>query len=38
MRRIEPGAIVSGVFDVDPQIDATEIGERLPTALGAALA
>ena len=35
---IEPSALVSDVFDVETQIDATVIGERLLTALGSAFA
>jgi predicted permease len=38
VRQVEPGALVSDVFDVDTQIDATMIGERLLTALGSAFA
>jgi predicted permease len=38
VRAIEPGALVSDVFDVETQVDATVIGERLLTALGSAFA
>ena len=38
VRQIEPGTLVSDVFDVETQIDATVIGERLLTALGSAFA
>ncbi len=38
VRQIEPDALVSDVFDVETQIDATVIGERLLTGLGAAFA
>jgi predicted permease len=38
VRQVEPGALVSDVFDVETQIDATVIGERLLTALGSAFA
>jgi predicted permease len=35
VRRIDPSTLVSDVFDVETQIDATLVGERLLTALGA---
>jgi predicted permease len=38
VRDIEPGALVSDVFDLETQVDATVIGERLLTALGTAFA
>jgi hypothetical protein len=38
VRQIEPGTLVSDVFDVETQVDATVIGERLLTALGSAFA
>jgi predicted permease len=38
VRQIEPGTLVSDVFDVETQIEATVIGERLLTALGSAFA
>jgi hypothetical protein len=38
VREIEPSTLVSDVFDVETQIDATLIGERLLTTLGIAFA
>jgi putative ABC transport system permease protein len=38
VREIEPTTLVSDVFDVETQIDATLIGERLLTMLGIAFA
>jgi predicted permease len=38
VRQIEPSALVSDVFDVETQVDATVIGERLLAALGSAFA
>jgi predicted permease len=38
VRGIDPTTLVSDVFDVETQIDATLIGERLLTALGTAFA
>jgi predicted permease len=38
VRDIEPSTLVSDVFDVETQIDATLIAERLLTALGTAFA
>jgi predicted permease len=38
VRQIEPATLVSDVFDVETQVDATVIGERLLTALGSAFA
>jgi predicted permease len=38
VRVIDPATLVSDVFDVETQIDATLVGERLLTALGTAFA
>ena len=38
VREVEPGALVSDVFDVETQIDATLLGERLLAAFGSAFA
>jgi ABC-type antimicrobial peptide transport system permease subunit len=36
VRDIDPGTLVSDIFDVETQIDATLVGERLLTRLGTA--
>jgi predicted permease len=38
VREVDPGALVSDVVDLETQVDATVIGERLLTALGSAFA
>jgi predicted permease len=38
VRQIDPGALVSDVFDMETQIDATVIGERLLSTLASAFA